>query len=120
MAVVAEVFCDPGVDGGERELSLLAGLHGHADQSGIGVGGLQLCVGPVVGRIWGRIEGLQGAGGDGLAHAGWHPGGRRVSCRGARRGIGDLQEPVGSSCILGFSGVEGELLEPLEVGEAVI
>lgn len=35
VSVVAEVLGDPAVDGRQSDFRLLAGLHGHADQSGV-------------------------------------------------------------------------------------
>ena len=44
MAEVAEVVSDPLVDAGEGDLGLLAGLHGHTDECGVGVRGFDMRV----------------------------------------------------------------------------
>lgn len=48
MSVVAEVLGDPAVDGGQGDFGLLAGLHGHADERGVGVWRFHMRVGFII------------------------------------------------------------------------
>lgn len=48
MSEVAEVICNPFVDGREGDFAFLAGFHGHADECGIGIRWLYVRVGLIV------------------------------------------------------------------------
>ncbi len=48
VSVVAEILRYPVVDGGESHFGLFAGLHGHADERGVGIGRFDFRVGFVV------------------------------------------------------------------------
>lgn len=166
VSVVAEVLCDPVVDGGQRHFGLLAGLHGHADERGVGVGRLDFGVRLVVHLCWGarlnrdvRVAGggrrargeARGRGGagvaagdDGAARVQGHPGGRGIPGRRAGRGVGagsreaeTFEKEVllggrtsgsgaaaaaaaGGGGSLRISAEDGEVLEPVEAGEAVV
>lgn len=154
VSVVAEVVCDPAVDGGQRDFGLLAGLHGHADERGVGIGRLDLRVAPVVhlhrrarldrearcgerGEPRRRRGGSLAAGGGGAARVPRHPGGRRrVPGRRAGRRVGpgsEEAEPPEEQVVVGGRALragtgqplrvgaqDGEVLQPVEAGEAVI
>lgn len=157
MSVVAEILRDPVINGGQSHFGLLAGLHGHADERGVGIGRLDFGVGFVVDlhrrarlnrdlRVGGR--GVRAAGkprsrrggvaarGDGAPEIQGHPGcggvpgwgaGRRV---GARSGEGEaFDEEVllrgrtlesRAAGTLRVCAEDGEILEPVEAGEAVV
>lgn len=48
VSVVAEILRYPVIDGGQSHFGLLAGLHGHADERGVGIGRFDFRVGFVV------------------------------------------------------------------------
>lgn len=111
MAEVAEVVSDPLVDAGEGDLGLLAGLHGHTDERGIGIRRFDFGVRFKVNLLWWddlrdvvvevrvgcglvvwiiqqtRVGGVT-ARGNGAPEAERHPGSGRVPCWRARRGVG--------------------------------
>lgn len=156
MFVVAEILRYPVVDGGQSHFGLFAGLHGHADERGVGIGRFDLRVGFVidlhgrarldvdlrVGVPWmcvigkTRCRGAVAAGGDGAPEVQRHPGGGGVPGRRAGRGVGSPSgkaEPLQKLAVLGGGAAgsgsvgplrvrveDGEVLEPVEAGEAVV
>lgn len=150
MSVVAEVLGDPVVDGGQSDFRLLAGLHGHADEGGVGVRRLDLGVSFVVhlrrrARLDLRVRAAGIArrragvapGRNGAARIQRHPGGGGVPGGRAGRGVssGSLEtealhhaemllrgRAAGSGTVrpLRVRAEDGEVLEPVKAGEAVI
>lgn len=156
VSVVAEILCYPVIDGGQSHFGLFAGLHGHADERGVGIRRFDLRVAFVVDlhgraglnrdlRVAGcgmcatgesRCGGGVTAGGNGASEIQRHPSGGGVPGRWAGRGVGaspgeaePLEEEMllrgrtARSCAVGSLRVraeDGEILEPVEAGEAVI
>lgn len=151
MSVVAEVLGDPVVDGGQSDFGLLAGLHGHTDEGGVGVGRLDFGVALVVhlsrrasldGHLrvraaWKARRRAGGApGGDRAARIQGHPGGGGVPGGGAGRGVGpgslEAEAPheevllrgwaarSGAVSALRVRAEDGEVLQPVQTGEAVV
>ena len=158
VSVVAEIRRYPVVDGGQSHFGLLAGLHGHANERGVGIGRLDFGVAFVVDlhrragldgdlRIPGggeraageqpRRSGGVAAGGDGAPEVQRHPGGGGVPGRRAGRRVGASSgeaEPLQEEVLLGgrtartcraagslrVRAEDGEILEPVEAGEAVV
>lgn len=107
VSVVAEILRYPVIDGGQSHFGLLAGLHGHADERGVGVRRFDFRVGFVVdlfgwaglhGHLRVAVTGMCATGearqGGGIAARGYgapevprHPLRGGICCRGARRRI---------------------------------
>lgn len=156
VSVVAEILRYPVVDGGQSHFGLLAGLHGHADERGVGIGRFDFRVGFVVdlhrragldGDLWVAVPWMRAAGeprccggvaagGNGAPEVRRHPGGGGVPGRRAGRRVGATSgeaEPLEEEVLLGgrasrsssvvslrVRAEDGEILEPVEAGEAVV